>query len=465
MNKTSIALFVLYGFVIQITPWNPSAYSFAIETIEICISNFALWLVNEYYESLLSSKRTFLHYIMKIIVLSFGSTLLNLFPETTIKMLYQFPSIICMIRDGYGFGHMAFCNILILVILRAGFNAFPKHFFHFNEQKMVQIIWLVNFIYQIETFMFNFFQSYTMCDSNLINSLRITLNLNIDENRISTYNGISFFSKFLLIMAPSAQVLSMLIIKCQSPTTKKSIQRFKQRRLFKVIPEEQVTINLKHAEEGNEVTTKTSSQSQCEEEKIQETKKEKEWKGNRELILGITDLSFLQAQAGNSPEGIIIANINETVKEEEKIKVKVIYAQEENKLEHLDLDEIITISEPDNNQDSKGAKNQVEAKNGQKIAFDDIKDGTKIGLVGFNILLVLIIILCIGRIIQAYDVQGINKKFLDYMITWFSLKIGRMIESMLPLYWLLRKSESREFAVRKIKYYKTMILGRPHIPF
>jgi hypothetical protein len=197
MNKTSIALFVLYGFVIQITPWNPSAYSFAIETIEICISNFALWLVNEYYESLLSSKKTILHYIMKIIVLSFGmtttfkfvgSTLLNLFPGTTIKMLYQFPSIICMIRDGYGFGHMAFCNILILVILRAGFNAFPKHFFHFNEQKMIQIIWLVIIIYQIETFMFNFFQNYTMCDSNLINSLRITLNLNIDENRISTYN-------------------------------------------------------------------------------------------------------------------------------------------------------------------------------------------------------------------------------------------------------------------------------------
>ena len=218
MNRKEISLLVIYAIWLQISPWNPSVYGCIVEILKTVINDISLVILYQYYQSIPESKTSFLHYIMKIIVLSLGLTitirmcgrsLLNLAPETTLDLLYRFPSVICMLYDGYGFAN----SIMVLITLRALFNAYPHLMFLLEDDHLTLWFWIVNVNHQIDGFVFFYQQSNTMCDNNSIETIRVSLNLHIDESKIGTYGGISKFGEIFLFMPLFAEILSRVVIK------------------------------------------------------------------------------------------------------------------------------------------------------------------------------------------------------------------------------------------------------------
>ena len=68
-----------------------------------------------------------------------------------------------------------------------------------------------------------------------------------------------------------------------------------------------------------------------------------------------------------------------------------------------------------------------------------------------NLVAAIITMFIALRIIRQYDI--VDKDTYVYISLWLNLKIGKLVETLLPLYWLLKKQPSKEYAVRKLKMW------------
>ena len=258
MNKKEFSLLVIYAIWLQISPWHPSVYSCFMDILMTLIIDITLIILYQYYQSIPESKTSFLHYIMKVIVVSMGLTstgkmcvrsLFNLAPDTAIHLLYRFTSVICMVYNGYGFGQLTFCSIMILITLRALFNAYPNLMFLIKDDHLTVFFWIVIVMHQINGFFFFYLQSYTMCDKNSLESLQVTLNLQIDESKIGTYEGVSAFAKVFLWMPIIAEIFSRLVSNYRIYLRKQKLSP--QNNKNKIIPARQVVVENKEIVKGN----------------------------------------------------------------------------------------------------------------------------------------------------------------------------------------------------------------------
>ena len=76
------------------------------------------------------------------------------------------------------------------------------------------------------------------------------------------------------------------------------------------------------------------------------------------------------------------------------------------------------------------------------------------GLVGFNIIIGYIILLKVLKTLSNLEIQGIDKSSLEKLYIWVNYVANRLVNDFLPIYWLLRKRHSREFAKRKLAIWK-----------
>ena len=76
------------------------------------------------------------------------------------------------------------------------------------------------------------------------------------------------------------------------------------------------------------------------------------------------------------------------------------------------------------------------------------------GLVGFNIIIGYLILLKVLKTLSNLEIQGIDKSSLEKLYIWVNYVANRLVNDFLPIYWLLRKRHSREFAKRKLAIWK-----------
>ncbi len=458
MNKKEISLLIIYAIWLQISPWHPSIYSCIIDFLMTAINDITLVVLYQYYQSIPESKTSFLHYIMRIIVVSLGLAftvrmcgrcLINIAPEFTIELLYKLPSLICMLHEGYGFSHLTFSSIMILITIRSLFNAYPNLMFLFEDEHLTYVFWIVAVIHQIDGFVFFFLQSYSMCDTYTIKSFQLTLNLQIDESKIGTYEGVSIFGKFFLCMPLSAEIFSRLVMKYRNHQRKVSL-----RKNNKITP-------VRHlVDENEDVPNKVSSDLEAHTSSNEEGKtltKENFFYKERKVTT-----SSCHGDNTTIKPAIFDALINQR-KSAVQSQLSVVDVDTEMDIISVDSREFQDSLQQTN---SEGDVDVVEPnkfvshpiKPNDFNADNENHDNISLGLVGFNILLVLFLLISIGKIVTAIGLPGYYKDLIEYLITFFSFKLGRLIESMLPLYWLLRKKDTRKFAVRRLKYWKDLFI-------
>ena len=459
MNRKEISLLIIYAIWLQISPWHPSIYSCIIDILMTAINDITLVVLYQYYQSIPESKRSFLHYIMRIIVVSLGLTttvrmcgrcLINIAPEFTIDLLYKLPSLICMLQDGYGFSHVTFSSIMILITIRALFNAYPNLMFLFEDGHLTYIFWIVTIIKQIDGFVFVFIQSYTMCDKNTIKTIQVTLNLQIDESRIGTYEGVSSFGKFFLLMPLLAEIFSRVIVKYRNNQRKLSLRKNNT-----ITPARQLSAENKdvpnkvssdleaHISSTEDDKTLTTENIFCQESKVTTSSCHED---NTTMKPAIFDA--LKNQRKSAVHSQLSAV---DVKDTEMDIISVDSREFQDSLQQTNSEGDVDVVEPNKFVSHPIKPNDFNADN-------ENHDNISLGLVGFNILLVLFLLISIGRIITSIGLPGDYKDQIEYLITFFSFKLGRLIESMLPLYWLLRKKVTRKFAVRRLKYWKDLLV-------
>ncbi len=396
---------------------------------------------------------------MKIIVISFGLTitirmcgrsLLNLAPETTIDLLYRFPSVICMLYDGYGFANLTFYSIWVLITLRALFNAYPNLMFLLDDYHLTLLFWIVNVIHQTDGFVFFYQQSNTMCDKNAIEGIRVSLNLHIDESKIGTYGGISTFGKLFLLMPLFAEILSRVVIKWRVYKRKISVRRNNI-----IVPARQIEVENKDViiiVHDLGVDTGTSEvNKKLNTEDIFDNESEIKSSSNEDVI----SMKQVIFDAWKSPR-------------ESAVPSQVSISAVDLKDTELDL---VSVDSRESTHSLQKANYERDVKAvesnkfvSQPMKVNDFKVGNagnnniSLGLVGFKILLVLFLFFSIAKIITATGLSGDYKDQIEYCIILFLFKMGRLVESMLPLYWLLRKKDTRKFAVRKLKYWKDFLV-------
>ena len=673
MNKKEFSLLVIYAIWLQISPWHPSVYSCFIDILMTLIIDITLIILYQYYQSIPESKTSFLHYIMKVIVVSMGLTstgkmcvrsLFNLAPDTAIHLLYRFPSVICMVYNGYGFGQLTFCSIMILITLRALFNAYPNLMFLIKDDHLTVFFWIVIVMHQINGFFFFYLQSYTMCDKNSIESLQVTLNLQIDESKIGTYEGVSAFAKVFLCMPIIAEIFSRLVSNYRIYLRKQKLSPKNNKN--KIIPTRQVVVENKEIVKDNstsndgkklntgdifkqesEINSSSSPEDmtkiksvicdgwispknsaapsplslKCDNnfanvdlkdtkqdivsvdihslhltnsENVEAVKPNKltSWSFEMDSISTAVDLkdakqdiisvdihnlhdtysegddeavksnkltscsldfdtistaehlkdteldiisvdreSIHSLHQSNSEKYVEAFKPNKTSLRSFKIstdvnlkdteldiisvgresihslhqsnplrdneavephmlasgafKIDTISTAEDlkdNELDRISVDResIYSLNKTNsevfkqNKLSSKSAAvdlkdteqniidlEAVEPKMLKKVTDKDVEKGDNdkisLGLVGFNILFVLILLFSFAKIILATGLTGQYKDQIEYLIILSTFKMGRLVESMLPLYWLLRKQDTRRFAVRKLKYWKDFL--------
>jgi hypothetical protein len=436
-KKTFILL--LYILITQATPWTPSLYTFIIDFFSIVVSNTALTLIIKFYNSIPISKKTILHGLMKVLVISYGFLItikfftystLNLVPQAALSLLYKYPIIICWGHKGFVFDQIFFFNIMLLIILRAFFNCYPNMLFNLCEKMMWFLIVGCNMIYLIQTHIKFYQQSKNMCTVRFIEMLKVAMKLEIDDTRIATHSGLSILTILALLLAPFAEILSRITIKARTLNIKEKFsKRYLLENLQKIpklrrkslkltniqsLTDQQTPERIFTMNKATRINGRVPDKSSCPKNQ------------QRELVMNVEDIS----------------DTSHSNKSNNK------YATHElGEVESLGLQEIRVIGTDDQIRSADSILNT----NVDQTNESQCQTKISIGMVGLNLVAAIITMFIALRIIRQYDI--VDKDTYVYISLWLNLKIGKLVETLLPLYWLLKKQPSKEYAVRKLKMW------------
>ena len=486
MHPKEAGVLFLYILITQATPWTPSTYTFIIDSIRTTVNTAALLTQLMYYNSLPGSHKTILHDLMKIIVGSYGlltliayisNSFINLMPKTTVALLHHYPIVICWSSKGFVFDQIFFFNTLLLILLRAYFNCYPNMLFNVKEK----IWWIIfagcNLAYLVETNIFYFQQSNQMCKLDFIEKLKIAMKLKVDDAKIETYKGLSIVSLIVLLMAPLAEILSRIVIKIRSSIKKKLNNKYRlqntqsrSRNLGVTNKSLMIKHTISNSFDSNEIDNVS------EDEPIQKdgrvSAKDKFRNFNSELTLTVKDISFAGSPVNKnfSPQRNNHA-LNATTA---KMNINTINVEPVNS-ESIGLDDIIVISSSyedqgiksfETNEHPESLKITTPAKLAKpsSLPFTNRETSSNpkqemnigIGFFGLNILIAIFIVFFALKFLRKFE--SIDKDTYLYISLWFNLNLGKLIDTLLPLYWLLRKHHSKDYAIRKIQIFKDSII-------
>ena len=407
-------------------------------------------------------QKTFLHEIMKILIISFGVitninyvsiAIFDLMPDIALELLHKYPSMVCSSLKGFGMPGIIFFNSMVLIILRAYFNCYPYYLFNMNEK----IMWIVhgtcNLIYVVKVNTSLYQQNQSTCNVDLIEMLKVAMNLDIDKTKVRTYKGLDPLTVIMLLLAPLAELLSRIILKLRSMRTK-SDPGNKYR----------LTNDIQFPFKTNKISTDVQpalTPNQIKSESV------KPLEGNiyfhRETIEIVDERSStnkgeLISSSKDWPQEACANQLGEA-QIERKQKAKKIGGKI---IKVGPVENLPTISETiakidTGNQDLEGdiiiqPANPTEV-HLQKISRN--KKDTDSGLHGFLSLTAIIFVFIIIGFLRHYDI--VNKETYDFISTWINLKTNRLVNALLPLHWLLRKQHSKDFAIRKLKIWKDFV--------
>ena len=454
MKHRNMACLLLYILIIQVTPLTPSVYTFLTDSLRVTITNVSLILLYKYYGSLPMVQKTFLHEIMKILIISFGvitninyvsMAAFDLMPDIALELLHKYPNTVCSSLKGFGMPGIFFYNTMTLIILRAYFNCYPYYLFNMNEKIMWIVHVVCNMIYFVKVNTSHYLQSRSTCNVDLIEMLRVAMKLVIDETKVKSYKNMDTLTIILVLLAPLAELLSRVILKIRS-MKKKSDPSNKYR----------LTTDIQLSFKTNEISSEIEThlpphQLQLESDKVdiyQETV---------EIVSGGCSTSkrelALRAKHWSQESSVNHFGVvsTERIKKAEKNGGKIIIVEP---MEILPTISELVANAERGNQVQEGDLKIMNLTKPLNLHISGKKKSTDATIHGFLSLTAVIFVFIIIAILRKYEVM--NKKMYSYISSWANLKTNKLVNALLPLHWLLRKKQPRDFASRKVKIWIDM---------
>ncbi len=90
--------------------------------------------------------------------------------------------------------------------------------------------------------------------------------------------------------------------------------------------------------------------------------------------------------------------------------------------------------------------------NAETHILQDQKGEINLDAIGLYTIISSILFIITLRTLMRYRVHE-EFEFLEEMYKWFNLAIERAFGATLPIYWLLRKDHSRDYAARKMNQF------------
>ena len=504
-SKVSIALLILYAIFTQATPLTPSIYTLFVDTVHMIVNTVALYLVYLYYRSLPDSRKTVLHEIMiyLIVILGFRTTMFyigfvlnNLFPEAVVSVLYNFPNTFCWLITGL-FNQLAGLFVVIIVILRAAFNAFPHIFLNLNDTVVMKGVWSLTTIYIIEVNLHHYLQNYGMCDEGFIQRLQTIVELEIDESKINTYSGLSPLSLLLLLLVLVSEFLSRAIIKIR--LYKRSGNKFATALLppTKVLPLEVCVVStlkddleLQYLPVDKPRELSNNDQQERTQDNSDVNESENSVIHHSALVHNTESGEPSDNQYNDYTNGLDVSSVNRIIyvlpvspahtqtptpsaenlsptlnsKEFDSKRLGVIskffgeipHSIETNHNENTQKE----LTDMEQNQSSSLNQSKVTSPSTNPNIGTKKSSSVSEGLVGFNIIIGYIILINVLRILNHSNIQGLDKTLLNKVYIWANYISGKLVTDFLSIYWLLRKHHSRQFAKRKLNIWKERALSK-----
>ena len=165
------------------------------------------------------------------------------FSYKALQLLQSYPSLTCFIISADLIHYVFFINLVLIIILHAGFTAYPQLFLESDDS----ILKIFIFTFNITVMIFFAFEKWTQsfCGKPLIHKISNKLSLDISDVNLGIYNEGSWLALCLCLLAALSVMLSRIVSFCKhSP---------------RVIPRIETKKILKDGETDNEHSEETST--------------------------------------------------------------------------------------------------------------------------------------------------------------------------------------------------------------
>jgi hypothetical protein len=317
-----------------------------------------------------------------------------------------------------------------------------------------KIMWIVhvvcNMIYVVKVNTSHYLQSRSTCNVDLIEMLRVAMKLVIDETKVKSYKNIDTLTVILVLLAPLAELLSRVILKIRS-MKKKSDPSNKYRLTT------DIQLSFKTNEISTEIETHLPPHQLHLESAISLEEKIDIYQETVEIVSGGCSTSkrelALRAKHWSQESSVNHFGVvsTERIKKAEKNGGKIIIVEP---MEILPTISELVANAERGNQVQEGDLKIMNPTKPLNLHISGKKKSTDATIHGFLSLTAVIFVFIIIAILRKYDVM--NKKMYSYISSWANLKTNKLVNALLPLHWLLRKKQPRDFASRKVKIWIDM---------
>ena len=128
-------------------------------------------------------------------------------------MLQSNPSVTCFILSADLIHLVFFINVVLIIILHAGFTAYPRLFLESDDSNMKIFIYSFN-VASMVIFAYEKW-TWSFCGKALIHKITNKLSLDIDEDKVMLYNEGSWLSLCLCSLAGISVLLSKIVSFCR----------------------------------------------------------------------------------------------------------------------------------------------------------------------------------------------------------------------------------------------------------